>query len=174
MIFHITRLQSDDPKYQYVINLLFLVFVGEKFTIRETADQIFVIPALAKRGEVFTAEDQSGQILGTVTFVQPQSTFRQIATEFEAEIHLLAVNPSVRGLGIGATLVRACIERAKGLGYSNIVLSTQPSMEAAHRLYEVCGFKRNSSRDWNTDSGKSYWVFEKSLGKLKMDLKIKC
>jgi ribosomal protein S18 acetylase RimI-like enzyme len=164
MKFQIIHLQDGGKKFEQVIDLLFSVFVGEGFTKREAAKRFFTVAELMKRGEILVAEDQSGEVLGIVTFVRPESSFRQIAMKSEAEIHLLAVSSTFREMGIGAKLVKACIERAQTLGYSKIVLSTQPSMKAAHRLYEVCGFTRNSSRDWSADSGKSYWVFEKVTG----------
>jgi ribosomal protein S18 acetylase RimI-like enzyme len=46
--------------------------------------------------------------------------------------------------------VRACADRARALGgRDRLVLSTQPAMRAAHRLYERLGFVRAPHRDWN-------------------------
>lgn len=45
--------------------------------------------------------------------------------------------------------MRACIERALAVGAHRLVLCTQPSMSAAHRLYGRLGFARDAARDWS-------------------------
>ena len=62
---------------------------------------------------------------------------------------MLAVSAAARGRGAGEALVRACVDRARALGRTRMVLSTQRSMHAAHRVYERLGFTRNPARDWN-------------------------
>jgi ribosomal protein S18 acetylase RimI-like enzyme len=82
----------------------------------------------------------------------------------EAELHLLAVSPAARGNGVAAALVAACERHACGLGYFKMVLSTQPTMRAAHRVYERLGYRRNAARDWSApQTGTSYFVYEKDL-----------
>jgi ribosomal protein S18 acetylase RimI-like enzyme len=45
--------------------------------------------------------------------------------------------------------VRACVERARATeGCVRVVLSTQRTMRAAHRVYERLGFTRTPERDW--------------------------
>ena len=54
-----------------------------------------------------------------------------------------------RGRGAGEALVRACVERARAVeGCVSVVLSTQRTMRAAHRIYERLGFTRTPERDW--------------------------
>ena len=67
----------------------------------------------------------------------------------EAEFRTLAVAPAGRGRGVGTALVRECIDRARALGRRRVVLSTQPMMHAAHRVYERFGFTRAPERDWS-------------------------
>ncbi|HSX99735.1 MAG TPA: GNAT family N-acetyltransferase, partial [Streptomyces sp.] len=91
-----------------------------------------------------------GQVLGGVTFVPAGGPMADIAREGEAEIRMLAVAPQARGRGAGEALVRACVERARTVeGCVRVVLSTQRSMHAAHRIYERLGFTRTPERDWN-------------------------
>ncbi|MCZ9344350.1 GNAT family N-acetyltransferase, partial [Streptomyces sp. TRM76130] len=53
------------------------------------------------------------------------------------------------GRGVGEALVRACVDRARGVdGCARLILSTQETMHAAHRLYERLGFVRTPERDW--------------------------
>jgi ribosomal protein S18 acetylase RimI-like enzyme len=86
------------------------------------------------------------------------------ATGDGAELHLLAVAPRARGRGVARALVAACEERASALGCSAVVLSTQPTMRAAHRLYEALGDRRDPSRDWSRPAtGTTYLVYEKRL-----------
>lgn len=49
--------------------------------------------------------------------------------------------------------MRDCLERARAAGVSSVVLSTQPQMRAAHRLYERLGFSRDPDLDWTPERG---------------------
>ncbi|MER6156036.1 GNAT family N-acetyltransferase [Streptomyces sp. NPDC001868] len=90
-----------------------------------------------------------GRVLGGVTFVPAGGPMADIARAGEAEIRMLAVDPEARGRGVGEALVRACVERARAVeGCVRVVLSTQRSMHAAHRVYERLGFTRTPERDW--------------------------
>ncbi|MCF3133552.1 GNAT family N-acetyltransferase [Streptomyces olivochromogenes] len=91
-----------------------------------------------------------GEVLGGVTFVPSGGPMADIAGPGEAEIRMLAVSHAARGRGAGEALVRACVDRARATrGCAGIVLSTQESMHAAHRIYERLGFVRAPERDWN-------------------------
>lgn len=62
---------------------------------------------------------------------------------------MLAVAAEARGAGVGEALVRACVDRARALdGVSALVLSTQPAMLGAQRIYARLGFVRTPERDW--------------------------
>ncbi|MEU5365961.1 GNAT family N-acetyltransferase [Streptomyces sp. NPDC005925] len=89
-------------------------------------------------------------VLGGVTFVPAGGPMADIASPGEAEIRMLAVSRAARGRGVGEALVRACVHRARAVpGCVRVVLSTQPTMRTAHRLYERLGFTRTPGRDWN-------------------------
>lgn len=63
---------------------------------------------------------------------------------------MLAVARESRGRGAGETLVRARVDPARATdGCVRVVLSTQRTMHAAHRIYERLGFTRTPDRDWN-------------------------
>ncbi|WP_320780289.1 GNAT family N-acetyltransferase [Streptomyces sp. CRN 30] len=91
-----------------------------------------------------------GRVLGGVTFVPTGGPLADIARSGEAEIRMLAVAAEARGRGAGEALVRRCVDRARATpGCVRVVLSTQRTMRAAHRLYERIGFTRTPERDWN-------------------------
>lgn len=84
-----------------------------------------------------------------VTFLLGGARHAELAREHEAEIRLLGVAPSARGRGIGEALLAECIRRARNHGSQRLVLSTQPSMASAQRLYTRAGFVRAPERDWS-------------------------
>jgi len=100
----------------------------------------------ARGAEVLVAV-VDGRVVGSVTYVGDSSSDWSEWTEpGEAQFRLLAVDPDARGLGAGAALVRACMERAAAAG-STIMIHTTPWMEIAQGMYERFGFVRRPDRD---------------------------
>ena len=104
--------------------------------------------ARSEGAELWVAVDADDSVLGTVTFAPPGTAFHEIALKDEADVRMLAVDPAAQGRGIGEALMLRCVERAKELGLAGLALSTNPSMLAAHRLYQRLGFVRTPERDW--------------------------
>ncbi len=75
------------------------------------------------------------------------------------ELRLLAVAPEARGRGIGAALVRACVERARRSGAEAIGLYSSASMRAALHLYERLGFTRAPEYDFQPPGGELVMAF---------------
>ncbi|MGP3985164.1 GNAT family N-acetyltransferase [Streptomyces sp. 3N207] len=117
----------------------------------------------AAQADLLVAEDHQGALLGTVTFVGRGGPYADLAREGEGEFRMLGVRESARGRGVGEALVRACTTRGRALGLSGLVLSTQPAMHAAHRLYERVGFRRTPERDWEPIEGFTLWTYTLSL-----------
>ncbi|MFM9591692.1 GNAT family N-acetyltransferase [Streptomyces scabiei] len=112
-------------------------------------DELRNVAARATAADVLVAV-ADGRVLGGATFVPAGGPLADIARAGEAEIRMLAVAPQARGRGAGEALVRACAERARTVrGCVRVVLSTQRSMHAAHRIYERLGFTRTPERDWS-------------------------
>ena len=165
MNFQIQRYQGTIGEDEDIARLLTRVFVEEGYTDRSNAEKMFNPDELQKRGEIMLARSPTGDLLGIIICVRPTSPARQVAEMDEAEMHLLAVHSTARGQGIASSLIVACEQQANALGYFKMVLSTQPTMKVAHRVYERMGYRRNSARDWSKINGKSFFVYEKPIHK---------
>lgn len=104
------------------------------------------------QAQVWVAEHE-GVLAGTVTWCPAGSSLREIARDDEGEFRMLAVAPSMRGRGIGTTLVGHCVRLARAGGLSGMVLSTLPDQVLAHPLYAGLGFVREPTRDWSPVTG---------------------
>jgi len=104
-------------------------------------------------GELLVAVDEAGAVVGAVLFVRPGSRYAELSQAGEAEFRMLAVDPAGQGRGIGAVLVRACVDRAAQAGCTSVVISVRDMAKAAQRLYERTGFVREPERDWTPVAG---------------------
>ncbi|MEU4642229.1 GNAT family N-acetyltransferase [Micromonospora sp. NPDC023814] len=113
------------------------------------------VAARAEHGEVLVAADQeTGAVLGSVTFVLPGSRYAELSGAGEAEFRMLAVDPAAQGRGVGAALVEACVSRATELGCSAVVICVRSGFAAsAQRLYRRRGFVRVPELDWSPLAG---------------------
>ncbi|WP_285506662.1 GNAT family N-acetyltransferase [Actinokineospora sp. NBRC 105648] len=101
-----------------------------------------------RSAELLVAVDGAGGLLGTVTLALPGTPFAEISRAGELEFRMLAVTPEARGRGVGESLVRAAIARARDLALHRVVLCSSVEMTPAHQLYERLGFARLPARDW--------------------------
>lgn len=112
----------------------------------------------AERAQLLVAR-LDGRVVGSVALVL-EGDFGEVTTDpSEAAFRMLVVDPAVRGVGVGELLVTDCLARARGAGRTAMVLSTDPRMRSAHRLYERLGFRRLPERDWSPAPGVDLRVY---------------
>jgi len=103
--------------------------------------------------DILVAVDDAGELLGAVSFLLAGSPYAELAEPGQAEFRALAVRPGAQGRGVGAVLVRACVDRARDLGTSAVVLCTRDRNETAQRLYRREGFVRVPELDFSPRPG---------------------
>jgi len=144
-------------------HLLRRSYVDGGFTSPERAASMFGGAAVRARGQLlFTRDPSTRALTGMVIVVRPDSPARLIAGADEIEMHLLAVSPEHQGAGLGAHLVQAALDAVRREPFARMVLWTQPTMHAAHRLYERAGFVRAKERDMERH-GRAMLVYVRSL-----------
>ena len=141
------------------------VYVGDGLANPGYVETLRDAEGRAKAATVLVAVDpKADDLLGAVTLVTEGGAYAENADPGEAVVRMLAVDPPARQRGIGEALVRECMHRAKVHGCHRLVLSTQPEMTAAHRIYERLGFVRRPARDWSPIPGLDLLVYTYELG----------
>lgn len=132
-----------------------LVAAYAPFLVRDAsyAEELRDVAGRAAACTILVAVDPGGRLLGAATYVPGPGPYAETEREGEAGIRMLAVAPDAQGRGIGRSLARACIARARSAGREAIVLLTLTSMVRAHRMYEALGFERCPERDWSPEPG---------------------
>ena len=89
-----------------------------------------------------------GRLIGTAT-VELDATVEGTRglQPGQANLRLIAVDPSARGRGTGRLLVEACVNVARMAGKDVATLHTTDHMAAAQRIYRSIGFDRDPLRD---------------------------
>lgn len=103
--------------------------------------------------DVLVEVDESGRLLGGVTYVPGPGPLAWFTGAGDAGVRMLAVDPPAQGRGVGARLVQACIDRALSAGKQRLLLHTTAPMVVAHRLYERAGFQRDLAHDHELEGG---------------------
>ena len=90
--------------------------------------------------------EQDGANVGCVFLVQARDeTPPHKVVEGTAQLRMLLVEPTARGLGIGARLVDECERFARARGYRRIVLWTNSVLTAARAIYDRAGYVLTAS-----------------------------
>ena len=94
--------------------------------VREIVDSPTTTLYLARDGE---------RVVGTLTLA-----LFSIPTGVRAWIEDVVVDEDARGRGVGEALTRRALEDARRAGARTVDLTSRPSREAAHALYQRVGF----------------------------------
>jgi ribosomal protein S18 acetylase RimI-like enzyme len=114
-------------------------------------------------GEILAAVDGE-DLVGTVTLVTWPHGGEVLRNPGEGEIRALAVASAARGQGIGRALLTAIMRRAAAREVHELLLLTQPEMQAAQHLYAEAGFHRLPGRDYEYAPGHRLFAFGMPLG----------
>jgi ribosomal protein S18 acetylase RimI-like enzyme len=126
-------------------------------TVAEQPDYYEMLRDVGKRAAnpaiaVFAAVSDAGEALGSVDFISDMKQYgsagRATSISKAAGIRFLVVKPACRGRSIGRTLVAFCIDRARALGKSSVILHSTRAMATAWTLYERMGFERCADIDF--------------------------
>lgn len=99
-----------------------------------------------QEAEVLVAE-VDGRIGGSVLFFPDASTEGLGLPQGWSGFRKLAVDPRMRGRGLGRDLTRACIDSAHRRRAPTVGIHTASFMRAARHIYEQMGFRRCAEFD---------------------------
>ncbi|CCG04831.1 GNAT family N-acetyltransferase [Blastococcus saxobsidens] len=146
-----------------IAELTVRVYLGGDLASPDYTHQLADVAGRAVRSELLVVHDPGGRLVGSVALVLDGDFGEITETDDEAAFRMLAVDPAARGRGVGELLVTTCLERARAAGRRRMVLSTDPRMVAAHRLYRRLGFVRMPERDWSPVPGIDLLVYGREL-----------
>ena len=123
------------PEYREAFERLNLRWL-EEHALLEEADLVYLRDpekqVLAGGGEVFFAL-REGEVVGTCAAIRISPS--------RVELAKLAVAPHAQGLGLGRRLCDRVIEHARGLGATEIALTSNTALVPAIALYQSLGFR---------------------------------
>ena len=142
---------------------------------RAVADDVAALSALEQRsfdGDRLSARQYRRHIMGgrnlvlvvprakavvgsAVLFVRKHSKV--------ARLYSIAVDRSMRGLGLGAALLAACERHARSLGVNRMQLEVRLDNQPGMALYESCGYERGAQIACFYEDGAAAWRYFKSL-----------
>ncbi|CAN5168874.1 helix-turn-helix domain-containing GNAT family N-acetyltransferase [soil metagenome] len=89
--------------------------------------------------------ERHGANVGSIFLVQARDDATQAPLPGVAQLRMLLLEPSARGLGIGQRLVGECERFARQAGYRRIVLWTNSLLLAARGIYAKAGYRLTAS-----------------------------
>ena len=102
--------------------------------------------------ELLVAVSSEDRVLGAVVYFGDMQYYGSggIATREEnsSGFRLLAVDPSARGSGIGKSLSKECIRKAKDNKQNQLIIHSTKAMQIAWSMYENLGFTRSEDLDF--------------------------
>ena len=157
----VERARPDD--FARIAQLTVDVYVGGGLATPAYAPELADVAGRAERAELLVVRDPGGRVVGSVALVLTGDFGNVITSDEEAAFRMLVVDPAAQGQGIGELLVTTCLDRARAAGKRRMVISTDPLMTTAHRLYQRLGFTRLPERDWRPEPGVDLLVYSREL-----------
>jgi GNAT superfamily N-acetyltransferase len=149
--------------YDRIAELTVGVYVDGRLASEDYTPQLADVAGRASRSELLVVRDARGCIVGSVALVLSGDFGEVTASDEEAAFRMLVVHPAAQGQGVGQLLVSTCLDRARAAGKRRMIISTDPRMTTAHRLYERLGFSRLPERDWSPMPGIDLLVYARGL-----------
>jgi ribosomal protein S18 acetylase RimI-like enzyme len=155
--------ESARPEdYDRIAELTVGVYVEGGLAPQDYVTELADVTGRARRADLLVARD-AGRVVGSVALVLSGDFGEVTTSDQEAAFRMLVVDPLAQGRGIGELLVTTCLEHARAAGKTRMVISTDPRMTTAHRLYERLGFSRLPERDWSPLPGIDLLVYARDL-----------
>jgi len=129
------RIVGFDPRWRADFARLNLEWLRRWFVVEPFDEEVLCDPErhiLADGGRVLFALLDDARAVGTVAL--------RHAGDGVYELTKMAVEPGLRGAGIGRALLDAAIDAYRGLGGRELYLESSSVLEAALRMYESAGF----------------------------------
>ena len=85
-------------------------------------------------------DERAGERIGSIFLVQARDEATHAPIEGTAQLRMLLIEPSARGLGLGKRLVEECTRFARQCGYRKIMLWTNANLLVARGIYAKAGY----------------------------------
>ena len=125
-------------------------------------DHLKNVGKLAKnpKTRLIVAVSNTGKIDGGVVYYGDMQYYgaggESTTSQKSAAFRLLAVNPEIRGKGLGKQLINACFQQAREEGFQVVMIHSTKFMMVAWKMYERMGFVRFPGIDFEKNGVKVY------------------
>ena len=151
------RVVEFEPRWRSDFARLNIEWIERWFSVEPADRELLDDPeghVLASGGQVLFAVDESERAVGTVALVRLE--------DGRVELTKMAVEPAVRGLGVGRLLMAAALESFQQMRSPTLFLETNTKLAAAIKLYESVGFRHQQTLrpDSHHDRADVYMVWD--------------
>lgn len=130
------RVVDFEPRWRDDFARLNIEWLERWFTVEPADRDVLGDPEthiLAGGGRILFAVDETDQALGTVALMRHGGG--------EVELTKMAVEPELRGAGVGRKLIEGALDAFSEMGDRELFLETNTRLAPAIRLYESVGFR---------------------------------
>lgn len=104
------------------------------------------------KAKVFVAVSEGGAVDGGVVYFGDTAYYgaggEAVKKQNAAAFRLLAVNPEIRGKGLGKQLIQCCMDQARKEEHTYMIIHSTKTMMTAWKMYERMGFERFEEIDF--------------------------